>query len=434
MRCPTRTRRRRLAARVALWVFAAIALTGCADPAWTALGPADVPATDYFTADEIASGKQYGFERLLFSWGALALSVAYWSVLLVAGLSKRFASWAERWTRGRFWLACLVFFVGALLLRHVVGYPLSLWRGYFHLREWGLSNLDLGAWHVEKLKSIALSVGLMAPGMTIAWLVLRRFPRRWWIAVAGLMSAVSVVGMFVWPLCIAPLFNTFTRLEDGPLRDRLVALVERSGVSVEPDAIFVVDGSRQSHPTNAYVVGIGASRRIVLYDTLIANHDDAEVESVLAHEIGHDLRRHIWKGLGLGVLGSAALFFVMDRVLALIARQRRFGVRDKTSLAAAPVAFLVIGVGSYLALPVQNAISRHFERQADDTELELTGRPDLMISSRQKMGRTNRSDVEPHSLKRWFYYSHPTILERIRRAEFERRRASGSAGSTGDER
>ena len=396
-------------------VVAGGTLIGAAD-GWYEVSAEEVPATAHFEVDDIARGKTYQGQRLAFWFGFLLLHLAFWSALLFTGAGKRLAVWASRVSGGRHWLTAALALVVTLMLREIVDYPLAV-ASFLHRRACGPATQSLAAWHLDRLLAVSGVVLITTVVMTLAYVLLRR-AARWWWPLAGIGgSGVIVVGMFVYPIWISPVFNEFEALEEGPLRERIVALAARSEIDTE--SIYVMDASRRGSHTNAYFVGVGSSQRIVLYDNLIEEHTDDEVLSVLAHEIGHWKHRHIWQGMALAALGTFVLLFFVDRVLRSVARRRGC---ERWDLSLAPVVFLVILIGNTVSLPLQSALSRHMERQADDEELALTRDPQLLISGMRKMALTNRSDVEPHPVVEWLFYSHPSTMNRIRRAVAEKRR------------
>ena len=409
-----------------------LAFTGCVDESWKEAATLDVSAADWFTAEEIERGRSFGRERLSFGIASLVLKSAYLVALLASGIGARLATWAMARCGGRIFLAALLWFACVLSAYELLSYPLAVWRGYLHLKhpEYDLLRSTFLEWSLDKLRSTALWLGFAVPLFSVGYWLINRRPRSWWLIAAGGLALVSVVAAYLLPLLIAPLFNEFRPLDEGELRTRLVVLAERAGI--DSADIFVVDGSRRSRHANAYFSGIGSSQRIVLYDTLIETQNVEEVESVLAHEIGHWRAGHIHRGLAVGVLGGLVLLFVLDRVLFWAAGRGLWRDRVQGSLAGAPLFLLVVLQANWWTLPVQNAISRSMEREADDAELELADNPRGMISSLVKLARQNISDVDPAPWKHWFFHSHPSTLWRIRRAELELRRRSAPVGGVPD--
>ena len=413
------------ASRLKLVLLMALIVTGtggcsraAASMGWYDESTRDVDALDYFTAEEIATGKIYRAQRRAFWFGGIVLDLIFWGALFCFGLARRIDVFSGRISGQRFWLRCAIFLAVVFAIRVVVFHPLAF-ASYAHRAANGLSNQSGLDWHADRARFLAGYLGLFALAVFAVYQIARWTPKWWW-AWSGLGGAVLiVVGMYVYPNVIAPMFNTFTPLENGSLKTRLIELANRCDIDV--DSIYVMDASRRSSHTNAYFAGIGGSRRIVLYDTLLEGHTDDEVASILAHEIGHWRHGHTARGVGWAIGGTFALLFFLDRVLVFVVGRRIGGIESKASLVGMPLVLLAMSCANLVSTPAQSAISRAMERQADDEELRLTGDPDLLISAMRKMAIANRSDVEPHPFVEWCFYSHPSTMNRIRRAVFEKR-------------
>jgi len=228
----------------------------------------------------------------------------------------------------------------------------------------------------------------------------RAFPS-WWPAVAAPAAALLVlVVSFLAPVALEPLFNRFTPLDPGSLRTRLLDLAATMGVPVRD--VLVADASRRTTKVNAYVSGIGATRRVVLYDTLLREVSQPELEVVVAHELGHRRARHVAKGTLLAMLGAVAGTLVLWVLVA-----------DPQDPAAAPLILLILAVLELLALPFEAGVSRHWERAADRFALELTSDRDAYCSVHQRLATANLGDLDPPRLVYLLLFTHPTAPERI---------------------
>jgi STE24 endopeptidase len=299
-----------------------------------------------------------------------------------------------------------------------LSFPVSLYGGLYHQRAWGLTERGVASWLWDYAKALAVSAVIGAALLVGLYALIRLLPRAWWIVATLGSAGVGVFFALVWPIAIAPLFNTFVPLDKTPqagLRPRIEAMAARGGLGVRE--VLVMDASRQGRHTNAYFAGFGPTRRIVLYDTLVKSHPAEEVESILGHEIGHWRHGHITKGVVLGAVGSLLGFFVLARILDWAVARSPFHLRSPADPAGLPLILLLSYLGSWLALPVASAISRHFERQADEASLELAGRPDVFIEAEKRLARDNIGNVAPSRFNVWLFASHPPAVERIERAE-----------------
>ena len=401
-------------AAVLALAFLALSLTTLFAPS----GDMEARAARHFTKQEIERGRRHAFERRLIFWSGQALQLTLLAALVLTGFARRLADVCERWTGGRWVLGLLLVGASCFLAEELLSFPLNLYGGLYHQRAWGLTERTLGSWLWDHLKALAVSAVIGVALLVGFYALLRLLPKAWWI-VASLGSAgVGVFFALVFPIVIAPLFNTFTPLEKTPqagLRPGIEAMAGRAGLGVRE--VLVMDASRQSRHTNAYFAGFGPTRRIVLYDTLVKSHPADEVESILGHEIGHWQHGHIAKGIVLGALGSLIGFFVLSRILTWAVGRPPFELRSPADPAGLPLILLLSVLGSWLALPVASAVSRHFERQADDASLELAGRPGVFIEAEKRLARDNIGNVAPAPFNVWLFASHPPAVERIERAE-----------------
>lgn len=244
--------------------------------------------------------------------------------------------------------------------------------------------------------------------MLVVLVALARKVRRWWIPAAVGAFALTVVASFVYPVLFEPLFNDFRSMPQGPLRTNLLAMAERDGVPVKD--VLVADASRRTTALNAYVSGFGATRRIVVYDTLL-KAPQPEVELVVAHELGHAKDNDVLTGTligGLGAgLGAVLLFLVFDPV------RRRTGVTSIADPRAVGAVLGLMTLGSLLLGPAENVISRRVEARADVHALNLTRDPATFIKMQKRLAVTNISDLSPDAVEYVLYASHPTSPERI---------------------
>jgi STE24 endopeptidase len=288
----------------------------------------------------------------------------------------------------------------SVVLSTIARLPVTIWRGWIHERRWGFSTQSAGGFATDILKKLLLTCMFAAVPVLAVVGLSRAFPS-WWPAVAapGAALLVLLVGL-VAPVVLEPLFNRFVPLDDPRLAGDLRALATRAGVPVRD--VLVADASRRTRKVNAYVSGIGATRRVVLYDTLLRELPQPELEVVVAHELGHRRERHVAKGTALAMLGAAATALVLWLVLD-----------DPQDPAVAPEILLVTAVLELLALPFGAALSRRWERVADRFSLELTHDRDAFRALHRKLAIANLSDLAPPRLAYLLLFSHPTPPERF---------------------
>jgi len=338
-------------------------------------------------------------------------------VLAMTSLARRWADRLLDWTGQRRIIAALGMGLTFVVLHEILYLPIGIGRLY-HAQSWGMSNLDLAGWLHDHALSVGINLLCKAIVLVGFYSLLIWLPRIWWLIAPFGAGALTVTYVLLAPILISPLFNDFTPLSKTEWSDkqsRVQALIDKAGVPVEE--ILVMNASRQSNHTNAYFTGFGPTRRIVIYDTLLKNHSDAEIESILAHELGHWLHDHIVKGILLGTLAALFGCFLLDRVLRLALERAPWHLRSIADPAGLPLILLLMCLGSWVAMPVGNAVSRHFERQADQVSLELAGQPEAFKTTEKKMAIDNKSNVAPTPWNVWLFSSHPTTVERIQMAE-----------------
>jgi STE24 endopeptidase len=330
----------------------------------------------------------------------------------VADLVERLSDVKGGWVVRTLIVAALV----AVVLT-IVSLPLGFVRGYAVARAWGLSTQNLAGWLSDQVKS--LGIGLVFAGISavVFFALVRWQPRWWWLVGWAAFTILTVLLTFFYPIVVAPMFNRFTPLDDPALERRVLALADEAGVTVKE--VLVADASRRTTAENAYVSGIGSSKRLVLYDTLLANGDDDETAFVVAHELGHKAENHVVKNL---VLSSVGLF-IGFAVLALLSHRGavwRWGAADGIGdLRSLPLLIAFVTIAGLLTLPIQNGISRRFERDADSTALRLTHDPDTAVRVFRRLAFANLADLKPVPLATWLLFSHPSIPDRIEAAVAE---------------
>ncbi|MGY1594372.1 M48 family metallopeptidase [Geodermatophilus sp. SYSU D00708] len=281
--------------------------------------------------------------------------------------------------------------------------------------RYGLSTRSWALWFRDVAVSTAISAAVTA-GVLLAlvWLA-RHAPGTWWAWAALVAAGFVVVGSFLYPVLIEPAFNRFDPLPAGQLRTDLLELAEENGTPVAD--VLVADASRRTTALNAYVSGFGSTRRIVVYDTVLDQLPDAEIESIVAHELGHVSADDVLTGTLMGALGAAASVAALGWLLSWTPLLRLAGVDGPGDPRVVPLALLLVAVGSLVATPVQNLVSRHVEARADLHALDLTGDADAFVAMQDRLAASNLSDPDPPAAWQWFFGSHPTGPQRVAFAE-----------------
>lgn len=340
------------------------------------------------------------------AWSAIVLLVVLWSGVL----PWVFEIFQNRFGTGAWGGSGFLFVVGFAL--SIPGLPLE-WHHQFRLEErFGFNTTTQRLWWMDRLKGLLIAVLLGYPLLVLILKLVEWTGSSWWLWAWGAVLLFQLVLLVAAPMLILPLFNKFTPLADGSLRDRLLKLGERTGFSAK--TIQVMDGSKRSRHSNAFFTGFGRFRKIVLFDTLIAQLSEPELESVLAHEIGHYKKRHIPKMLVGSALSSLGAFYV----LSVLARQgwfyEGFGFGPGGVAAALLLFTLLAGTVSFWLTPPGNYWSRKHEYEADAYAAVTMGETVSLSGALRKLTEKNLSNLTPHPVYSAFHYSHPTLEERER--------------------
>lgn len=334
------------------------------------------------------------------------------SLILFTGLSARIRNWAQRRTT-RWFLVLALYFIAFTAILFVVDLPLSYYTGYVRQHAYGLSNQTLGKWARDEVTS--LLVGIVG-GVLFIWvpyLMLRKSPRRWWLYTGVLAIPFIVLVSLVQPIWIDPLFNRFGPMQDKALEADILRLAERAGI--EGSRVFEVAKSEDTNAVNAYVAGFGATKRIVLWDTILAKLNREQLLVVMGHEMGHYVLGHVWKLiLILSTLIMAALYAVHWSAGWLITKYReRFGFSELSDVASLPLIIVLFSIASFVVTPAALAVQRHFEHEADRFGLEITRDNYAAATAFVTLQQENLAVPRPGPLYKWWRASHPPLGERI---------------------
>ena len=293
--------------------------------------------------------------------------------------------------------------------------PFSLYGNFIIEKKHGFSTITPGLWLADLVKSLLVSAVLLALLFAPLLALIHRLPQAWWIAAWVFFALFQMLMIWLYPLAIAPLFNKYAPVRDEALRDRILALVEKAGLRAE--GIFEVDAGKRSRHANAYFTGLGRSKRIVLYDTLIAAHSHDEIVSVLAHEIGHWKLRHVLKQLLAMEVVSFAGFYLAFRLMESPLLYETFGFSSPLPCAGLLLAAVVLKPVAFFLAPAWAAISRKYEREADLYAFGLVGSTRFLAQALRRLAKENLANLHPHPAYVAFYSSHPPLAERVERLQ-----------------
>jgi STE24 endopeptidase len=365
-------------------------------------------AEDYFSPEEIERARAYHRPLYRFQLVAGAIGFAYLAVLSFTPLGGWLAAPVDGlplWAEGLLYPALVV------LLGAILWLPLSFWRGYVYEHRWGFSTQSRVGWLVDWGKGVGVSVAITSLALLAFVEIAAAFPRAWPV-VAGAGAALLVVLLsLLGPVLLEPLFNRFRALEDTALDDDLRELARRAGAGVRE--ILVADASRRTKKENAYVSGLGRTRRVVIFDTLLARAAVRDVRLVVAHELGHWRDRHMMKGTALAGAGAAAMVVILWALLQSDTVLHAISATGPADPQIAPFVLLVAAVLELVAQPFGAALSRRWESDADRASVELTGDREGFAAMTRGLAVSNLSDLAPGRLAYALLFSHPSPPERI---------------------
>ncbi|WKZ35607.1 MAG: M48 family metallopeptidase [Anaerolineales bacterium] len=357
--------------------------------------------------------KQYARIRRRLWLADTVLSAIFLLAWILFGWSIALREWIASFAADD-WLLVAIFVIVFGGIFSFVTLPLGYYSGFVLPHRFGQSNQSLKDWIVDRLKGLAIGAPLGLLLLELLYLALRATGGLWWLWAAGGMLVFSVLLSNLAPILIMPLFNKYVPLgeEHKDLEDRLLALAERANTRVK--GVFKFDMSRRTKSANAALTGIGNTRRIVLGDTLINEFNADEIETVLAHELGHHVNRDIPLFIAFGTVSTTLGLYLAS--VALNWAVGYFGFSGPADIAAFPALALILSIYGLITQPLDNAVSRWRERKADEYALQATGKNEAFASAFTRLANQNLGEVDPEKWVVFMFHSHPPLGERIENA------------------
>ena len=363
----------------------------------------------FLDKEKQVKAKTYENEKRKISIVGSLLSLIFILLFYFSGLSHYLAN-----INLSFIYVFLIYIILFHLISTIIGLPLGYYSSYVHEHKWGFSNYTNKTWIVDQLKSFAVSLILLPILLGLFFWVLWKFPETWWLVAATITTLVSIVFVTLFPVVILPIFNKYDTIKDEELTSQLSEILHKAGL--QSSGFFRQDMSRQTKKENAFLAGMGKTRRVVIADNLLEHMNLSEIKSVIAHEVGHYRYSHLPKNILIGTIQQLIIFYLLNIIMKTLYPE--FLTSNINNLTLFPMFSLIMSLLSSLLFgPLNNMISRYFERQADRASLELY--PDKNSFQKAMAGLANRnlSNAYPEWWVKLLYYSHPPIGERLSFAE-----------------
>ncbi|WP_170145291.1 M48 family metallopeptidase [Ammoniphilus oxalaticus] len=373
-------------------------------------GSAADPAT-FMTEEQLQQSVSFSREKNIITFISGPIKWAIYLLILGIGLSAAYARGIKRifkWNIVNIFLFLLLLTLTTTILQFPLDYYL------FQLRhEYGISTQPFSNWIFDRMKSFGISLVMMTPIVWLFYFILRKSPKRWWLWLWGCSIPLILFSMYAKPVILDPIFNEFSPLQDQQLKHDILQLAEQAQVPTHQ--VYEVDMSKKTNALNAYVTGVGSNTRIVLWDTTLQKLKKDEVLFIMAHEIGHYALHHMtWLFFGTIFAQLVALYLLSLTFRWTVDRFGPFwGIQHPQELASLPIILLLFSVFSFVSMPIQNGVSRHYEQAADVYAMDMLEDHDAAVRTFQRLAVEGLSEVNPPRLVKYVLYTHPTLYERI---------------------
>ena len=369
----------------------------------------------YFTQADVIKGENYARAGFGISLVKSIISACMILLMALTSLSDKLEKFCAGVSKNRLFFTSILYIATIYFLLTLILLPFNFYLSYISEHNFGFSNMTMGFWFRTRLKSFLLVLMFLSLIGSAALLAIKRFKFYSVFIVPAGGLIIGLIMMVIYPIAILPLFYEIKTIDNPPLEKRIVEMAHKSGVTV--DKIYVIKESDYSRHTNAFFTGFGSNKKIYLYDTLIQNNSEAEVISILAHETGHWVYNHNLKGMLIGFILSLGVFVIIYYCVKKMQAESGYSIGEMYSPSIIPLYLLLFLVFSGFTDPVEMAVSRKMEMNADYYALAATGDPDAFISSEIRIARDNSSRLNGHPLPAFFRSSHPMTVDRIQMAE-----------------
>ena len=365
-------------------------------------------ARDTVTIFNHMNSKKYNNTKLIIGISKAVISFILLYLFIAAGYSLSLQNYLQSFTKNSY-LVFILFVFAIGIVSSILFMPINIYTGFYLEHKYKLSNQSFFKYFMENVKSLLVGLVIGTPILLLFFYVINQFGDLWWLVFASAMFLISVVLSQIFPIIILPIFYKILPLNDEDLKSRISNLAKGAGIKVEN--VFSFDMSKNTKKANAAFTGLGKTKRIILGDTLLNDYTKDEIETVVAHELGHYKHKHIIKNIIFGTASNFLTFFLIS--ILYKNSLSWFDFESIAQIAALPLLSLWAMIIGLIQSPVGNILSRRYEFEADRYAIESTSKPVSFISTLNKLTDQNLGDREPHPFVEWFFYSHPSIKNRV---------------------
>jgi STE24 endopeptidase len=363
----------------------------------------------YLDQQKQIKAQKYEKEKRYIGFAAGIVSFVFLTAFYFSGLSEFLAS-----INLPGWLLLVIYLLVFTVLSAFCSFPLNFYQSYHHEHKWKFSNHTIKSWFWDYLKGLTVSLIISYLLLGLLLYVMSNWTNYWWLLTGISMAVIGVVFATLFPIVILPIFNKYDPIENESLKTKLNKLLESAGLKAS--GFYKQDLSRQTKKENGFLAGLGKTRRVVLADNLLEKMEENEIQSVIAHEVGHYQYGHLWKNIIFGSLQQLLIFYLIHISIGFLSDQ--FLESFNANLSLLPIFLITMSVFSgALFGPLNLLVSRHFERQADHASLTLYPNKEAFLKAMSGLANRNLSNAYPPTWIKWLYYSHPPIGERLEYAQ-----------------
>lgn len=368
------------------------------------------PST-FLTAQEMVLSEELSKIRNFLFFIATPLEWLIYFGILLMGISRLFERWSPEQRRWAIWRNAMYIFLLSSLL-YILQFPLNYYK-YTLSKSYGISTQTFSSWMRDNIIDFWLDFGMSVIVITVLYWLFKKSPKRWWLFAWVLTIPFTIFLMFIQPVIIDPIYNDFYPLKDKALETKILSLAQQANIPSKH--VYEVNMSEKTNALNAYVTGIGDNSRIVLWDTTLNRLTDEEILFIMAHEMGHYVKKDIYLNIAVYLFMTLIGLWLISKIMPWIIS--RYGsilkIKQMSHIHSLPLFLLISSVLLFFSSPLTNVISRYQEVRADEYAMELVEDPEAAISTFQQLTKAGLGEVNPSALVKWFRYSHPTMLERI---------------------